>query len=466
MSIRTRLAVWYSVLVLVILSLIAAIRYTSQKELLLGQKDYSLKVVGDILDASLPSRPVNREDVQKAASRIVKDYPDIEFKGTLIEVYDPARRLIYSSSIGSGERLPVSPETWIRALRGERSLQTLALSPDTAAVRVLTRPVFDRRDLVFLIQVGRSMQDVESSLDTFLLLNFLLIPVTALLVGAGGWLLIRRTLRPLETVVQTAHRIGSGDLHHRIEVPSPSREIQDLMEAFNHMITRLEASFRQTREFSDNVSHELRIPLAILKGQTELSLRRERPSGDYRDVLKSNLEEIDRMEKIVERLLFLSRARRGEIAINRAPVDLNRMLESIQAQFQEAARRKNIALTYQPNGAVSVMGDEVLLREVMLNLLQNAVAHTPEGGEVRLGPSREEREIRISVADTGIGIPEGEIPRLFERFYQVDKSRSSQGSGLGLSLCQWIVMAHQGRIEVESRPGLGSRFTVCLPAED
>ena len=465
MAIRIKLALWYGILLTVVLVLLAGIHHATLKQMLHNQKDYSLKVIASILDASIPRRPSSTAAFQKAVAKMVTDYPDIELKGLIIEVYDHSRSLVFSSSLSEGERLPLTEEMWGNGLHKEAHLQTVSLDNDTAPIRLLTKPVFNQNDLLYVIQVGSSMQDIETTLDNFLLLNLLFIPTAALLVAMGGWLLARQAFKPLGNVIKTAHGISSGDLSHRIESSQASEEIRELATAFNQMIARLESSFQQIRDFTDNVSHELRIPLAILKGQTELSLRRLRSEEEYRQVLVSNLEEIQRMEKIVKRLLFLSRADRGEIELNYAETDLYGLIENVSSQFQVLAREKNIRIMLSANGPVSIVGDELLLRELLLNLVQNAMTYTLEGGEVILSLEREDGQIKISVVDTGCGIPENEIPRIFDRFYQVDKSRSSQGSGLGLSICKWIVQAHQGKINVVSTVGQGSHFTVSFPSK-
>jgi heavy metal sensor kinase len=475
MLLRVKLTLWYGLLVLAVLILLAGLRYVGQRQLLQNQIDYALRVVADIVDSSMPRRPPTKATVQKAVARIVKDYPDIELKGAVIEVYDGARQLIYSSSLAEQERLPLTDEMWSAAQRQQSHMVTSEL-PDGSEIRILTKPIFDRQTLVYVIQVGRSSREAESSLQNALLLNALFIFAAILLVSLGGWWLTRRALAPLQTVVQTAHRISSGELSHRIEAAGYGQEIRELADAFNQMTGRLEASFRQITDFSDNVSHELRIPLSILRGQTEVSLRRARSEEEYRQVLLSNLEEIQRMEKIVERLLFLSRATRGEITINRAPVDLCALVSSVAAQFAAPTQQKQLRLAVEapaddgprdlldgPAASLVAIGDELLLRELLLNLVQNAVTATPAGGTVTLGLARRDDHFELSVVDTGCGIPPEEIQHIFERFYQVDRSRASQGSGLGLSLCQWIAGAHGGRIVVDSAVGRGSRFTVVLP---
>ncbi len=466
MSIRIKLALWYGALLTVILILLAGIHYATQKQILYNQKDYSLKVIASILDASIPRKVLSTATLQNVVGRMLKDYPDIELKGIIIEVYDGSHSLVFSSSLSEQEKLPLTADTWINGFHKEARLVTVSMQDDIAPIRILTKPVYHQNELLYLIRVGSSMEDIQTTLENSLLLNLFFIPTAALLVAMGGWLLTRQAFKPLGAVIKTAHRISSGDLSHRIESSqASSEEIRELAAAFNHMIARLESSFQQIRDFSDNVSHELRIPLSILKGQTELGLRRLRSEEEYRKVLESNLEEIQRMEKIVERLLFLSRADRGEIELSYTPIDLNGLMEQVCSQFQVLAREKNIRIEPTVNHPVSIMGDELLLRELLLNLVQNAMTYTPTGGEVKLMLERDEGRIKISVSDTGTGISEHEIPRIFDRFYQVDKSRSSQGSGLGLSICKWIAEAHQGKITVDSTLGKGSQFTVSLPSK-
>lgn len=466
MTIRTKLALWFGLLLTVILVILMGLRHAAHQQILFSQKDYSLKVIASILDASLPRPELSTRAVQSAVTRIYAAYPDIELGGMIIEVYDHSRALVFSSSLTPGERLPLPDDLVGPSLPKEGQLITIPGDKDAHPLRVLTKPIFKKHELIGMIQVGASTQDIYSILENSLWLNFLFIPTAVLLVSLGGWLLAAQALKPLYAVIRTAHQISSGDLSHRIEPTQSSEEIRELTVAFNQMISRLDHSFRNIRDFSDNVSHELRIPLSILRGQTELSLRRARSREEYRDVLKSNLEEIIRMEKIVERLFFLSRASRGEVELKKTRVDLHKLMEQVRRQFDLLSRERKIEIRLQSNGPLFIEGDEVLLRELMLNLVQNAVNFTPEGGQVALSLEGDPNRARMAVADTGPGIPPEEIPRIFERFYQVDRSRASQGSGLGLSICRWIVEAHRGSIAIESHVGRGSKFTVTLPLKD
>lgn len=464
MAIRTKLAIWFSILVAGVLILSAIIRYTSYRKVLQNQEDYSLRVVADVLDSSIPRRTPGRAEVQAAVSRMIKEYPDIELKGILIEVYDPLRSVIFISSLTEAQKLYITDEMWSNVIHKQKSITTLMSADDEGnSMRIFTKPIFKRNKLEYIIQVGSSVQDIEGTLGNILFLNILFIPLTTLLIGGGGWLLTRKALKPLEDVIAASNYISSGDLRHRITASDTSSEITELTGAFNRMIERLESSFHQIKDFSENVSHELRIPLSILRGQTELSLKKYRSVDEYRTTLESNLEEILRMEDIVERLLFLSKAERGEVELHRSELDIKNLIEWTYMQFQLQAKEKMINLELKTNGPVCIYGDEVLLRELLLNLVKNAITYTKEGGNIILAMEKNDENVIISISDTGIGIPEEDIPHIFERFYQVDKSRSTQGSGLGLSICKWVAASHQGRIVVESTVGMGTKFTVYLP---
>jgi signal transduction histidine kinase len=231
------------------------------------------------------------------------------------------------------------------------------------------------------------------------------------------------------------------------------------------MIDRLETSFRQIRQFSSDASHELRTPLTVMKGETELALRRPRETDDYKVVLESNLEEIDRMTRIVDELLFLSRADMGEVKMEHLPVPLDTLVEDLHRQASLLGQERDIQVVLRTTAPAVVLGDELRLRELFLNLLDNAVKYSHPCGTVDIALTIEQTHARVSVSDHGIGIAQEDQSRIFDRFYRTDDARAhtKKGTGLGLSICAWIVESHRGRIEVQSKVGEGSTFTVMLP---
>jgi signal transduction histidine kinase len=276
--------------------------------------------------------------------------------------------------------------------------------------------------------------------------------------------------------------ITSQNLNQRIHPPKVKDEISRLIETFNEMISRLDQSFRQMKQFSSDASHELKTPLTILKGEVEVMLRKERTSKEYEQTLRSNLEEINRMSQIVEDLLNLSKADTGEIRLNKEDVNLTEILNEVVVQMERLAKTKKLHLSATNHHQdIHIFGDALRLRELFINLIENGIKYTEEGGSIHIILQKEypppvtgqpdwvEREkgqfVKIIVSDTGIGIAKEDQERIFNRFFRVDKARSREqgGSGLGLSICKWIVEAHQGEIGVESELAKGSSFIVRLP---
>jgi heavy metal sensor kinase len=269
----------------------------------------------------------------------------------------------------------------------------------------------------------------------------------------------------VNTITLAAQRITAGDLTQRITTPRSTDEIGRLASTLNDMIARLEISFRQITQFSGDASHELRTPLTITKGETELALRRPRQAEEYRQVLESNLEEIDRMSRIVDELLFLSRADLGEIKIKTDPVQMDELVREVQQQATVLGQDRKIQIILGPVEPMVMNGDDLRLRELLLNLVDNAVKYSRPSDKVEISLVREGNTARFAVVDHGIGISLEDQPRIFDRFYRTDMARAhvAKGTGLGLSICKWIVETHQGSIQVQSVPRAGSSFIVLLP---
>ena len=274
-----------------------------------------------------------------------------------------------------------------------------------------------------------------------------------------------KALKPVDEITKTARMITSRSLNQRIKLRKTKDEIGRLTETFNDIISRLGRSFNQIRQFSADASHELRTPLTILKGEIEVGLRRRRYPEEYRKILNSNLEEVNHMSQIVDDLLFLSKADMGEIHIQKHRINLTELVSEVYAQAKMIATTKDIKVHMSNDVDGVVIGDRLKLRELLLNLVDNGVKYTPEGGEMGISLERDDGRFKLRVTDNGIGIAPEDQPHIFDRFFRVDKARSREagGSGLGLSICKWIVEAHGGEISVESEVDKGSIFTLTLP---
>jgi heavy metal sensor kinase len=260
--------------------------------------------------------------------------------------------------------------------------------------------------------------------------------------------------------------VSTENLSFRLPGANERNEIGRLVNSFNHMLEHLENSFRRLRQFSADVSHELRTPLTVLRGETEVALRWSKDPEEFRRILSSNLEEIDRMSRIIEDLLLLAKSDAGETPLNMRRVNLNRLLQELVLQGKILGENKGVAvsLTLPDHDNISVQGDELRLHQMFLNLLSNGIKYTPTGGRVALRLSVEDNQAVVTVADTGVGMAPEHLQHIFDRFFRIDRNRVQEsGAGLGLSIVKWIVEAHQGRISVSSVPDEGSTFKVFLP---
>jgi two-component system OmpR family sensor kinase len=342
----------------------------------------------------------------------------------------------------------------------DRTLLQSIKSPDNEVFRVALR-----RTDPFIIQVAYSETATETVLGHLLSIFGVLMPVVLFIAFSGGWIMAGMVLRPVGQITRLADRISAENLSERIPQRDVPDELGQLIVTINRMIARLEASFSQIREFSLSVAHELRTPLTILKGESELALTRTMTREETERLVTTYLEETVRMSRIVDDLLTLAKADAGQVRILREPVELSRLLQDIYEDALILASDKQLTVEMRSNEPAIVQGDESRLRQLFRILLSNAVQYTNSGGSVLISSRREGGKIHVEVEDTGIGIPQEALGKVFQRFYRVDEARTriKGGSGLGLSIAQWIVTAHEGSISVRSTFGKGSCFTVTLP---
>jgi two-component system OmpR family sensor kinase len=297
-----------------------------------------------------------------------------------------------------------------------------------------------------------------------------LIPLGVLLAGIGGYFLARKSLEPVAAMGAQAEHISAANLHERLAVKNASDELGRLARTFNDLLDRLNRSFERQRRFISDASHELRTPISILRGEAEVALSQpERSSKEYRESLAVLQQEAERLGSIVEDLFTLTRADAGEYRLSCSDFYLDELAADCVRATRALARAKNIALAaIEPPREMPVRADEELLRRMILNLLDNAIKYTPEGGKVSVACSVAADGYELSVTDSGHGIPAELQSRIFERFFRVDRARSRTGrdggAGLGLSIARWIAAAHDGRIDLIRSDATGSVFKVHLPA--
>ncbi|HXF96724.1 MAG TPA: HAMP domain-containing sensor histidine kinase, partial [Gemmatimonadales bacterium] len=279
----------------------------------------------------------------------------------------------------------------------------------------------------------------------------------------------RRALEPVDQIITEVREITDGkSLHRRLAVPMVKDEIGRLAETLNGMLARLERSFAALRRFTADASHELKTPLTVLRAGVERMITHPQAPAESLPVLEESLAEINRMTELVDSLLTLARADEGRAELHREAVDLRAIVDEARETGELLAERGGVTMEVSmPSEPVVLDVDPSRIRQLILNLVENAVKYTPSGGTVRVELAVSDGRVQLSVADTGIGIAPGDLPHIFDRFWRADAARTRtgdrSGTGLGLAICKWIAEAHGGTIEVASRPGRGTVFTVHLP---
>jgi len=309
------------------------------------------------------------------------------------------------------------------------------------------------------------MQELDSILNDLFEIFLILSPIALIISVVGAWFIAKRSLSPVDEITRTAKQISASNLDQKIPFEHIDDEIGRLIETFNEMISRLRNSFELTRQFSMDASHELRTPLTIMRGEIELALRNTLINDEQRDILLSLLDEVIRMNNIVETLLLLSKSDLQLYKPTLEPLQLNSIIEELYEDSVLLASHKNINVFLESNDETIILGDKVRLRQLYLNILDNAIKYTPNDGKVVISLHSTNGSAIVKVKDSGIGITSTDISKIFNRFYRVDKARSRElgGSGLGLSIVKWITEMHGGTISVESILEQGSTFTVNLP---
>lgn len=322
------------------------------------------------------------------------------------------------------------------------------------------------KDSPYYVLVGQSTLYVTNVLAQIRQLLIFFGIGMLMIAGLGGWYLARRVLKPVAEITNTARTLSAYHLDKRLPEKGKEDELGLLVHTFNEMLDRIQSGVLRIQQFSSDASHELRTPLTILRGEIEVALRKKRSEDEYQSVLGSLLEEVQQMENIVDDLLFFTRADSGHIQLKNIRGNFAEMIEENIRKMQPLAKEKSIDIVFIPDqNHIMYEMDSGKFSQLITNILDNAIKFTDLGGKISLNIRRSEDQIRIEVEDNGPGIPEMEISKVFDRFYRVDKSRSSESTsnGLGLSICKWIVEAYHGTIRIGSEEGKGTKVIITLP---
>lgn len=466
MSIRTRLTLWYVGLLAAVLITFGGALYTTVLILSYQEVDHSLIQRASDIQTSVSTILALQDNPWSVFRRggVVIPSADVFATGDIyVQISLRDGTLISRSENLQNQRLVIPNEQLLRVWRGEPILSDF--TANQTRMRAYVAPLRTKDGTVIgAVELAQSLRTVNSTLRDLATILAISIAAGLALAAVGGWLIAGNVLHPIDRITVTAQKITRArDLGRRVDAPKTRDEVGRLALTVNEMLVRIEDLFRGQQRFVADVSHELRSPLTAIRGNLDL-LKRGAASDpeEQAQVFEALDSEVARMSRLVSDLLLLARSDAG-VNLIKHPVELDTLLLEVYRQAQVMA--KGVRVTLGAEDQAIIEGDRDRLKQVLLNLVDNALKYTPQGGEITLALTKDAEWVRIAVQDTGIGISVESIPHLFDRFYRVDKARSRDagGTGLGLAIAKSVVDAHNGKITVESEPGKGSTFTVWLP---
>lgn len=456
LSVKARVTLWYTLFMTLLIFAVCGLLF------LLGgrQVSYSMQ---EKLEAAV-SEGIEEVEYESDQGIVLEDDADIFYDGVYLIFYDESGNYLRG-------KLPYGLQTQQTPMLLDGKVQEIAegdgkwmcldhykaLGTKSTECGVWVRGVL-------------SYREAETGLTALMHLAVWLLPLLVILIAGGGYFVTYRAFKPIETMRQAAEEITeSQNLTRRIGLGEGKDEIHQLAQTFDRMFDRIQEAFEREKQFTSDVSHELRTPVSVIAMQAEYSLRHENPSEELRERLQVIFEQAHKMTGMISQLLTLSRADQGRAILQKEMVNLSELLEVIVEEEQERAERKRIQIYIDCEPELYLEGDETMLMRCFINLLENAVAYGKEGGNIWVSLIGKEGQIFGHIRDDGIGISQEHLPKIWERFYQVDPSRSASdggSSGLGLSMVKWIVEAHGGEITVESRYQKGTTFHFQFPRNE
>jgi heavy metal sensor kinase len=445
-TLRFRFVIWTSLLVLFILAIFGVYVYYSLAQGLSVAFDNNLS-----LSASQVAAGLNVDNGKLVLpDSLVEDTEnaDLRGRGFSIRILSPQGQPL--QELGPYQGLPVSLS---------QSFTTYTTPNTSTDVRIYSLPVYDNNNLIAVVQVAQSLQDIQNTLHRLLVSLLVSIPVLVIIAGAGGYFLVARALTPIDRITSTAQQISAKDLSQRLNFPSTDDEVGRLAHTFDGMLERLEDSFQRERQFTNDASHELRTPLAAMQAILSVIREKQRKPEEYEQALDDLVEETDRLRTLIENLLRLARSDKQAHDLFE-PVDLSTLINDVSDSMRPLAEAKQLSLTNHGSSNTLIWGNSDDLIRLFVNLIDNAIKYTEYGNITINVLDQGDKTVKVIVADTGIGISTDNLPHIFDRFFRADKSRFTHGAGLGLAIAKEIVSLHNGTINASSTVGHGTTITI------
>jgi heavy metal sensor kinase len=455
LSIRWRLTLWNTLALALVLVGFSALVYWLLAEALNERLDRSL--LAELNELEKDDRMANRRD-ERLRHWI---YEFKEHENISCVVYDSTGKVHERTLELPAAAIPPAP----RARAGEPTSGDMTL-PIIGHQRILATSVA-LGDEEFTVLLLAPLEEVDREMGQLMWALAMAVPMTVLLTGITAYWLARKALAPVKELDRSTQEITADRLDRRLSVSNPTDELGRLTQTINEMIGRLERSFAEIRRFTADASHEIRTPLTAIRTETEVALRKPLSASDCQALLGSVLEECDRLTRLTDQLLTLARQDAGVTRSALENVDLALLVKDVTETLRPLAENKGLHLVFHADEPAKVSGDNLGLRQVFFNVLDNAIKYTPSGGSITVQMKHSDGQAIVTIKDTGIGIPPEHLPHVFDRFYRVDKARSRAegGTGLGLSIARGTVSAHGGRIELTSAPGQGTTCIITLPTQ-
>ena len=457
-----KITLWYSLSVMVILGVTGTFLYYSLQHKLRNQfhlilLDESIEILQPFLNGNLDLKALNSIIEKESASQLHYQMS--------IRLLDSKQNIVVSSTSFLDHFLMASENAYINAINGKETFEMVHVENKSNPYLLLTKPVVRNGSEKYVLQISMYMRDVYKPSKYFKENIIMLIPGLLIITIFGGWLIAKKSLAPIDRINKEAQKITALSLNTRLKPSYTGDELDELINTINLMLNRLDNSFQKLVQFTSDVSHELRTPIATLKAGIEVALAEKMTVEEYNQLLERFLCQFERISRLIENLMVLLRSDAGSKVLNTRTFSLSTTLKELCNTFSLVAEAKNVQIKINEMADVRINGDEILLQRVFSNFLDNAIKYTPPDGNVYVSLKNNSDNVLVIIRDTGIGIPEDQHEKIFDRFFRVDPSRSRNtgGAGLGLSISKNIVELHNGKIAVESKLGVGSTFIVTIP---
>jgi heavy metal sensor kinase len=465
-SVRARLTIFHVVVLAVLLLVVGGLIYALLARALYARIDERLLAVMQIATTSLDNDLAEGQDITDAARSTAAE---LASRQQMLAIYDANGQLLAESGRDDDVEIRLPPVETIPSADTQLTTITEARDDDDRHRLAMRRVALLTHNATYIVVAGGSLEPTDEELEALRDTLGYLVPMALLLVAFGGWFLANRSLAPVVSMAERARRLGGDDLSGRLPVANPRDELGRLAEAFNDLLGRLESSMKQQRQFMADASHELRTPITTTRTAANVALQqRHRDEDEYRHSLAVIEQQATRLSRIVDDMFTLARADAGNYPVRKDPMYLDEVVDEVVSGARIVASTKDVGIECNSARSASFVGDEELIRRMLMNLLDNAVRHSPAGAVVNVSLRTLESGYSIVVTDQGPGIPSEHQPLIFERFYRVDASRArvnrDGGAGLGLALARWVAHLHGGTVTLTSSSNTGSTFTVALPS--